>query len=252
MILPATGDGCCRSVAQQLFLPIITSCTCEHHPRRLRSRAFRGGLFRARVRLRKFKLRLDRSQRTRIKDCGDGSRGSISATQPIYTDASAIVRDAADLRGYHVAEPADVSSEQYLGSWVVFACVIKAIVSVIKVWSSLHVPSGIRQMCVVFDSDAVVFQCTLVCRENDIPRSEAVAAAVYRSKEVLSYLYAISLASAWVAAIGSRGRHDIVNPSRQRKAYRQPCYCDARKHDLPVNQFALRGLPPCDYHLSHP
>ncbi|MGY4412355.1 transposase InsO family protein [Bradyrhizobium sp. LB7.1] len=26
-------------------------------------------------------------------------RGSISATQPIYTDASAIVRDAADLRG---------------------------------------------------------------------------------------------------------------------------------------------------------
>lgn len=68
---------------------------------------------------------------------------------------------------YHVAEPADVSSEQCLGSWVVFACVIKAIVSVIKVWSSLHVPSGIRQMCVVFDSDAVVFQCTLACREND-------------------------------------------------------------------------------------
>lgn len=35
--------------------------------------------------------------------------------------------------------------------------------------------------------DAVVFQCTLVCRENDISRSEAVAAAVYRSKEVPSY-----------------------------------------------------------------
>lgn len=49
------------------------------------------------------------------------------ATQP---DASAHLRDAAPVRGYHVAEPADVSSEQYLGS---FACVIDAIVSVIKV-----------------------------------------------------------------------------------------------------------------------
>lgn len=57
------------------------------------------------------------------------------ATQP---DASAHLRDAAPVRGYHVAEPADVSSEQYLGS---FACVIEAIVSVIKVWSSLHVHS---------------------------------------------------------------------------------------------------------------
>ncbi|MET4222363.1 hypothetical protein ABIB00_007600 [Bradyrhizobium sp. LB14.3] len=165
--------------------------------------------------------------------------------RPIYTDASAIVRDAADLRGYHVAEPADVSSEQYLDSWVVFACVIKAIVSVIKVWSSLHVHSGIRQMCVVFDSDAVVFQCTLVCRENDIP--EARQRRFTDRRKFCLILYAISLASAWLAAIGSRGRHDIVNesPSRQRKAYRLPCYCDARKPDLPVqiNQFALRGLP---------
>jgi hypothetical protein len=110
------------------------------------------------------------------------------------------VRDAADLRGYHVAEPADVSSEQYLGSWVVFACVIKAIVSVIKVWPSLHVHSGIRQMCVVFDSDAVVFQCTLVCRENDIP--EARQRRFADRRKFCLILYAISLASAWLALLG--------------------------------------------------
>lgn len=103
------------------------------------------------------------------------------STQPIYTDASAILRDAAHLRGYHVAEPADVSSEQYLGS---FACVIEAIVSV-KVWSSRHVHSGIRQMCVVFDSDAAVFQCRLVCRENDIP--EPRQWRFTERKEVLPY-----------------------------------------------------------------
>ncbi|MGY3362007.1 hypothetical protein ACVWZK_008670 [Bradyrhizobium sp. GM0.4] len=161
------------------------------------------------------------------------------ATQP---DASAILRDAAPVRGYHVAEPADVSSEQYLGS---FACVIEAIVSVIKVWSSLHVHSGIRKMCVVFDSDAAVFQCTLVCRENDIPKPRQ-----WRFTEPRKFcliLYAISLASAWVAAIESRGRHDIANesPSRQQKAYRQPCYCEARKPDLQVQiyQFARCGLP---------
>lgn len=161
------------------------------------------------------------------------------ATQP---DASAILRDAAPVRGYHVAEPADVSSEQYLGS---FACVIEAIVSVIKVWSSLHVHSGIRKMCVVFDSDAAVFQCTLVCRENDIPKPRQ-----WRFTEPRKFcliLYAISLASAWVAAIESRGRHDIVNesPSRQQKAYRQPCYCEARKPDLQVQiyQLARCGLP---------
>lgn len=106
------------------------------------------------------------------------------STQPIYTDASAILRDAAHLRGYHVAEPADVSSEQYLGS---FACVIEAIVSVIKVWSSRHVHSGIRQMCVVFDSDAAVFQCRLVCRENDIP--EPRQWRFTERKEVLPSLY---------------------------------------------------------------
>ncbi|WP_247320183.1 hypothetical protein, partial [Bradyrhizobium sp. 141] len=86
--------------------------------------------------------------------------------------------------------------DRLLGSWVVFACVIKAIVSVIKVWSSLHVHSGIRQMCVVFDSDAVLFQCTLVCRESDIP--EARQWRFTDRRKFCLILYAISLASAWV------------------------------------------------------
>lgn len=81
------------------------------------------------------------------------------------------MRDAADLRGYHVAEPADVSSEQYLGSWVVFACVIKAIVSVIKVWSSLRVHSGIRQMCVVFDSARSCFNARSCVAKTTFPEA---------------------------------------------------------------------------------
>ncbi|MGY4412354.1 hypothetical protein ACVWW4_004090 [Bradyrhizobium sp. LB7.1] len=95
--------------------------------------------------------------------------------------------------------------------------------------------------------DGVVFQCTLVCRENDIPEARQWRRRFTDRRKFCLILYAMSLASAWVAAIGSRGRHDIVNesPSCQRKAYRQPCYCDARKPDLPVqiNQFALRGHP---------
>lgn len=110
--------------------------------------------------------------------------------------------DAADLRGYHVAKPADVSSEQYLGSWVVFACVIKATVSVIKVWSSLHVHSGIRQMCVVFDSDAVVFQMHAHVSRKRHSRSEAVA--LYRSKEVLSYFICVKF------GLGVGGRYWVT------------------------------------------
>lgn len=103
------------------------------------------------------------------------------ATQP---DASAILRDAAPVRGYHVAEPADVSSEQYLGS---FACVIEAIVSVIKVWSSLHVHSGIRKMCVVFDSDAAVFQCTS-CVAKTTFRSRGSGGLQSQGSSVLFYM----------------------------------------------------------------
>lgn len=156
-------------------------------------------------------------------------------TQP---DAGAILR-CCSVRGYHVAEPADVSSEQYLGS---FACVIEAIVSVIKVWSSLHVHSGIRQMCVVFDSDAAVFQCTFVAKTTFPSRGSG---GLQSGRKFCLNLYAIRLASRGWPLLGHSDAMVNEPPSRQRKAYRQPCYGDARKPDLQVQiyQLARCGLP---------
>lgn len=188
--------------------------------------------------------RLERSQRSSTEGLRPWPSRLHLRRSPFTPTRAPFSRDAAHLRGYHVAEPTDVSSEQYLGS---FACVIEAIVSVIKLWSSLHVHSGIRQMCVVFDfrRGRVPMQARVSRKRHSL----AEAVAVYRAEgSSVLLLYAIRLASAWVAAIGPRGRHDIVNrsPSRQRRAYRHRCYCDGRKPDLQVQiyQFARCGLPP--------
>lgn len=98
--------------------------------------------------------------------------------------------------------------------------------------------------CVRFRRGRVPMQARVSRKRHSL----AEAVAVYRAEgSSVLLLYAIRLASAWVAAIGPRGRHDIVNgsPSRQRKAYRHRCYCDGRKPDLQVQiyQFARCGLP---------
>lgn len=172
---------------------------------------FSQGPFRARVRLRKFKLRSERSQRSSTKGlrrwpsrvhlcdgahlhrrerhcvgCCGSSRISRRKTSRRFERT--VLRLLGSIR---LRDQGDRFRHQSL---VLPACALRYSANV---------------CCVRFRRGRVSMHAHVSRKRHS--RSEAVA--LYRSKEVLSYFICVKFASAWVAATGSRGSYDIVNES---------------------------------------